>query len=102
MRAAKLAFLPLGADLNTAVYRATTDLGSTYFLKLRRGPFAEMTVAIPAFLGDQGMREIIVPQRTTAGQLWHRWEPVTVTLYPFVEGSEMVWVARNAHSPTPI
>jgi spectinomycin phosphotransferase len=30
----KVAFLPLGADFNTAVYRITTSNGEDYFLKL--------------------------------------------------------------------
>ena len=38
----RLEFLPLGADLGTAVYRVLTDDGASYFLKLRRG-FEEIT-----------------------------------------------------------
>jgi hypothetical protein len=34
---AQLTFLPLGADLNTAVYRVVTDAKTAYFLKLRKG-----------------------------------------------------------------
>lgn len=33
----EITFLPLGADLNTAVYRAVTDKKTPYFVKLRRG-----------------------------------------------------------------
>ena len=32
LRAAQLAFLPLGADVNTAVYRVRADDGRAYFL----------------------------------------------------------------------
>ena len=34
---AQVAFLPLGADLNTAVYRVVAEDGTPYFLKLRSG-----------------------------------------------------------------
>ena len=36
---ATIAFLPLGADFNTAVYRITTSNQTDYFLKLRSGEF---------------------------------------------------------------
>ncbi len=35
LAASKVAFLPLGADLNTAVYRAWCAGGMDYFVKLR-------------------------------------------------------------------
>ena len=41
----RLTFLPLGADVNTAVYRVDTVLEQAYFLKLRKGDFDEITVA---------------------------------------------------------
>ena len=42
---AQLAFLPLGADPNTAVYRVAAGDGTPYFLKLRSGVFDELSVA---------------------------------------------------------
>ena len=39
LKVAHIAFLPLGADLNTAVYRVDTDDDIAYFVKLRRGDF---------------------------------------------------------------
>jgi len=54
-----LTFLPLGADFNTAVYRAVAEDGTAYFLKLRKGDFDEITVAVPLFLKDQGLQSII-------------------------------------------
>lgn len=59
---AKLTFLPLGADLNTAVYRAVTGDGTHYFVKLRRGDFAEASVAIPTTLTNSIQRETFSPQ----------------------------------------
>ena len=64
----QVAFLPLGADLNTAVYRAEAE--TPYFVKLRRGIFDETSVTLPKFLSDQGIEQIIPPLATKTGQLW--------------------------------
>ena len=32
-----LIFLPLGADMNASVYKAETQSGQSYFVKLKRG-----------------------------------------------------------------
>ena len=88
LRASQLDFLPLGADVNTAVYRVVADDSRPYFLKLRRGPLDEMSVAVPAFLAGRGLRQIIPPLRTASGQLWSGLDPFTLTLYPFVDGRD--------------
>lgn len=88
-----ITFLPLGADANTAVYRAA-DQNSAYFLKLRRGRFDEATVAIPRFLLDQGVPHIIAPLRTSGGQLWARVDEYAILLFPFVAG-------RDGHAMRP-
>ena len=82
----QLTFLPLGADLNTAVYRVVAGDETTYFLKLRQGIFDETSVALPKFLGDQGIRHIIPPLPTTTEQLWANLDAFKMILYPFVEG----------------
>ena len=84
--AGQVAFLPVGADLNTAVYRAIADDGTPYFVKLRSGVFDEITVALPKFLHDQGIEQIIAPLATITGQLWANLEPFKLILYPFIEG----------------
>lgn len=93
-----LTFLPLGVDVNTAVYRAETAGGTTYFVKLRRGDFDENTVTVPRFLSDSGIREIIPPLMTKEGRLWAGLEPFKLILYPFVagrDGYEVVLTARQ-------
>jgi len=82
---ATIVFLPLGADLGTAVYRVTAADGTMYFLKLRSGTFDETSVALPKFLSDQGIEHIIAPLATSTGQLWADLDAFTVILYPFVE-----------------
>lgn len=82
----QITFLPLGNDVNTAVYRVVADDATPYFLKLRSGTFDEATVAIPQFLHDQGIAQIIVPIQTRARQLWTRVDGFAVILSPFVVG----------------
>ncbi|MFN8494665.1 MAG: aminoglycoside phosphotransferase family protein [Caldilineaceae bacterium] len=83
---AQLAFLPLGADRDTFVYRAVTSEDTAYFVKLRRGVFNEIVVTLPKFLFDQGIQQIIPPLTTKTGQLWASLDAFTVMLYPFIEG----------------
>ena len=83
---AHVAFLPLGADQQTAVYRAVAGDGTSYFCKLRRGGFDEIAVALPRCLHDQGIVHVIAPLPTRTGQLWTSLDGFKVVLYSFVEG----------------
>ncbi|HEY5270465.1 MAG TPA: aminoglycoside phosphotransferase family protein [Anaerolineales bacterium] len=99
-----ISFLPLGADLNTAVYRVVTNDETVNFLKLRRGEFDEATVAVPKYLSDLGIKQIIPPLTTQTGQLWASLAPFKVILYPYVEGhngfesnlSDQQWIEFGA------
>jgi len=82
----EITFLPLGADVNTAVYRVDARDGTPYFLKLRKGNFDETTVAVPLFLKEQGIKEIIAPLRTRTGQGWGSLRDYRMILHPFIEG----------------
>ena len=86
MAVAQVAFLPLGADPNTAVYRVVTDKGTPYFLKVRLGNFDQTSVLLPTFLKDQGIEPIIAPVVTRNHQPWTNRENLNWLLYPFVEG----------------
>lgn len=96
LAAARLAFLPLGADRNTAVYRAEAGDGTPYFVKLRSGPFEVMSVAVPRFLHDQGVAAIIPPLAARSGSLWGHLDEFRVILYPFVEGRDGYEVELSA------
>ena len=89
----EIAFLPLGADINAAVYRAIAQDGAAYFVKLRRGPFDETAVALPKFLCDQGVSQIIPPLPTNTGRLWTTLDDFKVILYRFVAGGNGYEVA---------
>jgi spectinomycin phosphotransferase len=84
--ARQVAFLPIGADRNTAAYRVVAEDGLSYFLKLRGGDFDAASVEFPNFLSDQGVGHIIPPLTTVAGRLWTRLDAFAVILYPFVDG----------------
>jgi len=81
-----VAFLPLGVDQNTAVYRVVAEDETPYFVKLRRGIFDEVSVVLPRFLSDQGIGQIIVPLAAKTGRLWSSLDSFKLILYPFVEG----------------
>ncbi len=95
LRASALTFLPIGADLNTAVFRADAEDQSAWFLKLRKGHFEEITVAIPQFLSAQGIQAIISPVPTLSGHLWASLDPYRMILYPFIEGRNGYEVALS-------
>ncbi len=82
----QISFLPLGADQNTAVYRVVPGAETTYFVKLRRGVFDELSVLLPKLLGDQGIPQIIAPLATRTGQLWANLGDYKLILYPFIDG----------------
>jgi spectinomycin phosphotransferase len=97
LRVARVTFLPLGADVNTAVYRLDTPDAAAYFLKLRKGPFAEITVTLPLFLSNQGLPSIIAPLPTGAGRLWASLAAYKMILYPFVAGQDAYTVEPSDH-----
>lgn len=81
-------FLPLGADMDTAVYRVSAADGKLYFLKLRRGSFNEISVLLPQTLSQLGVRQVILPLPTSTGSLWTTLEGYTAVLYPFLTGTD--------------
>jgi spectinomycin phosphotransferase len=91
IRAAELAFLPLGADPHTAVYRVVADDGIAYFLKLRHGGLAGASVEVPRLLSDRGFTPVIAPVASAAGRLWTRIAGFTAVFYLFVDGRD--WYA---------
>jgi spectinomycin phosphotransferase len=97
LTAQQLTFLPLGADLNTAVYRAVTENETPYFVKLRKDNFDPTSVALPKFLSDLNISNIIPPLRTQTGQLWSTVESFNLILYPFIEGQNGFEIDLSDH-----
>ncbi len=85
---ARVTFLPLGSDVDTAVYRADGKDGPPFFAKLRRGPDDGTSVKIAQLLYDRGIEQIIAPIRAHDGRLWAPLDEFTLTLSPFVAGQD--------------
>ena len=81
-----LTFLPLGADMNASVYKAETQGGLSYFVKLKRGHHYDISVAILALLQASGIQQIIPPIKTIDGELTQHINDFTLIVYPFVDG----------------
>lgn len=81
-----LRFLPIGNDVGSYVYRVETRDGYAYFLKARRAPMYEPSVAVPRFLVEQGLHQIVAPLPTLDGALWVPLRAFNLILYPFIDG----------------
>ena len=79
-------FLPLGYDLNAAVYRVSTRDGLSYFLKVKYDAVSELAVQLPHFLKTQGIEQVVAPLQTQTGTFWFKLEDANLILYPFIEG----------------
>lgn len=94
LRVTELTFLPLGADQNTAAYRAEAD-SRAYFLKLRSGILHEASVTLPRLMSNRGIEHLIVPLETLGGHLWAELDPFRLLLYPFITGCDGYEVALS-------
>lgn len=90
IRTKQVTFLPLGADRNTVVYRADTESGAAYFVKLRREDFNEMSLVVPKLLCSQRVPHIIDPLASLDGKVWVSVSGYYLSVYPFIVG-------RNGH-----
>jgi spectinomycin phosphotransferase len=97
LQAESLTFLPLGADSDTAVYRLLSRANTPYFVRLRNGPFDEASVAIPKFLHDQGLSQVIPPVSTGRGRLWTDLPPFKISLFPYIDGHDGYEVDLSSH-----
>ncbi|HRE25010.1 MAG TPA: phosphotransferase [Anaerolineales bacterium] len=84
---AALDFLALGADPNTAVFRAIDFDRRAYFVKLR-GSFDPVSVTLPDLLRKRGSVNVIAPLKTHTGALACDFDRFTLILYPYVDGRD--------------
>jgi spectinomycin phosphotransferase len=82
----QVTFLPLGHDSSAWVYRALSEDGLPYFLKVRTRVDNRPALAVPFALQEQGVTQVVAPLPTTDGQLWASAGDYAIILYPFVEG----------------
>ena len=81
-----LEFLPLGHDYDAGVYRAVSERGTAYLLKVTSRPLYEPRCLVPRYLNDQGITSVVAPIRTRSGALWTVLSEWTVIVYPWISG----------------
>src|SRR5881628_2752292 len=81
-----LEFLPLGHDYNAGVYRAVSEQGTAYLLKVTSRPLYAPRCLVPRYLYDQGITSVVAPFPTKSHALWTRAEDWTVIVYPWISG----------------
>ncbi len=86
LRVSAITFLPLGYDLNAAVYKVTAEDGTAYFLKVRFGPVRESGLLVPWALSKRGIRNVLAPLQTRSSELWCSCDGSSLVLYPFIAG----------------
>jgi spectinomycin phosphotransferase len=81
-----LVFLALGHDYDAGVYRAVSERGTAYLLKVTSRPLYEARCLVPRYLNDQGIASVVAPFRTRSGALWTVLSEWTVIVYPWISG----------------
>lgn len=82
-----LTFLPLGQDDAAWVYRVTLP-ERDYFLKLRRNGLNLASLAVPRYLRDQGVTQVVAPLPNLSGALYHAFDSYRLILYPFIDDAQ--------------
>ena len=101
IEAEQLESLSHGIDTEAAGLRVGASDGSEWFAKLRRGRFAEIALALAAFLARTGIAEVVAPIATLDGRRCASLGELELAVYPFVQGtngldvelSEAHWLA---------
>jgi spectinomycin phosphotransferase len=96
IQAVKLDFLPLGNDAGAWVYRVEASGGETYFLKVRTLPLDEITLIIPHWLADQGIKQVVTPLGALDGKLWRTAGEYGLILYPYIQGGTGMQLGLSA------
>jgi spectinomycin phosphotransferase len=86
LRVSAITFLPLGYDLNAAVYKVIAEDGTAYFLKVRFGPVRESGLLVPWALAMRGIRNVLAPLQTRSAELCCPCDGRSLILYPFIAG----------------
>jgi len=88
LRVSAITFLPLGYDLNAAVYKVIAEDGTDYFLKIRFGPVNESGLLVPWALSERGIRNVLAPLQTRSSELCCSCDGRSLVLYPFIAGED--------------
>jgi spectinomycin phosphotransferase len=81
-----LEFLPRGLDYYAGVYRAVSEQGTLYLLKVTTRSLYGPGFLVPAYLNNQGITSVVAPVPTRSGAFWTKLMDWTVIVYPFIDG----------------
>jgi spectinomycin phosphotransferase len=95
LRVSSISFLPLGYDLNAAVYKVVAEDEVAYFLKIRFGPVDESGLIVPWALAERGIHNVLAPLQTRSGELWCSCEGCSLVLYPFIAGNDAMAIGMS-------
>jgi len=84
----RLNFLPIGADMNASVYKAEARDQSSYFIKLKRGHYHDISAIIITLLHETGIQHIIPPIKNIRAQPIQHIDDFTLIVSPFIEGQD--------------
>lgn len=83
---ASITYLPIGYDLDAAVYQVVAREGTVSFLKVRFAPIHEASLRVPGALIDRGVPNILAPVFSRNGQAWSACDGDSLVLYPYIAG----------------
>ncbi len=86
IEAETVAFLPIGNDARSFVYRAQIQGGTARFIKLRSGAPYAASLLVPRALRDAGIDEVVAPIPTHSGELGVPLSGFTLIVYEYVNG----------------
>jgi spectinomycin phosphotransferase len=81
-----LTLLPLGADMNSSVYKAEAKDQSAYFVKLKQGIEHHLSFAVLDLLQHAHIPAIIPPILTKHHTAFQLIDDFTLIVHPFIEG----------------
>jgi spectinomycin phosphotransferase len=84
--AAGIEYLSLGHDFDAWVYRVDVANGPPRFLKLKREIEHEAMLAVPHYLREHGVAQVVAPLAALTGDLWIHVDRFVGILYSFVDG----------------
>jgi spectinomycin phosphotransferase len=90
--AVRVAFLPVGNDARAYAYRVEGEDHRAYFLKLLRGEVYAASLAIPRYLAEGGIAQVVAPLAAATARV----DDFTLILYPYVEGENGMDAGLNA------
>jgi spectinomycin phosphotransferase len=83
-----LIFLPIGADMNASVYKAEAHDQSSYFIKLKRGHYHDISAIIIELLHETRIQHIIPPIKNIRAQPIQHVDDFTLIVSPFIQGQD--------------